>query len=110
VQAALQNRKLGLIDNWLRHVQNILQSHRKMFISKSEQANWDRLCELNVIEQAKHVAETTIVQEAWQRGQELSIHGWVYSISDGVLKDLHVNMDGMDFESIYRDAIASLAA
>jgi carbonic anhydrase len=89
VKAALESQSHGLIDNWLRHIRDIDQrraSDLARFSSEDERIN--RLCELNVIEQVKNVANTTIIQEAWQRDQMVTIHGWIYAISDGLLKDL----------------------
>ncbi|HEX7184691.1 MAG TPA: carbonate dehydratase [Thermoanaerobaculia bacterium] len=89
VQAALENRKLGLIDNWLRHVQDVMNKHESLLSDLPEEKDrLDRLCELNVIEQVSNVCQTTVVREAWERGQPLAVHGWIYSISDGLLRDL----------------------
>ena len=94
VKAAMENARLGLIDNWLRHVQDVLQEHEAL-LAKIEDAEkrLDRLCELNVIEQVLNVGRTTIVQGAWQRGQELVVHGWIYRLQDGLLRDLGVTID-----------------
>lgn len=86
VRAALGTDKLGLIDNWLRHVRDVAATHRGI-LDAAGPAAADRLCELNVIEQAVHVCETTVVEDAWARGQSLAIHGWVYSLNDGLLRD-----------------------
>ena len=88
VQAALENRKLGLIDNWLRHVQDVREQHRALLDSVPRSALVDRLCELNVLQQARHVCETTVVQDAWARGQTLAVHAWIYGLGDGLLRDL----------------------
>jgi carbonic anhydrase len=89
VHAALTNRRVGLADNWLRHVQDVQQKHEKYLGEvMPTQARADRLCELNVAEQVVNVAQTTIVRDAWERGQPLSIHGWVYGLQDGLLRDL----------------------
>ena len=94
VKAALDNLQLGLIDNWLRHVQDVLHEHEELLAQVSdENKRLDRLCELNVIEQVLNVGRTTIVQSAWQRGQELVIHGWIYGLEDGLLRDLGVSID-----------------
>ena len=91
VLAALQNQKLGLIDNWLRHVQDVLAKHRAEIDSlPSEPAQHDRLCELNVIEQVNNVSQTTVVRDAFSRNQSLSVHGWIYGLNDGRLRDLGV--------------------
>jgi carbonic anhydrase len=89
VQAALRGTRLGLIDNWLRHVQDVAQRHTRLLERiEGEAARSDRLCELNVIEQVFNVGQTTIVESAWERGQELTLHGWVYSLENGLLRDL----------------------
>ena len=91
VQAALQGNRLGLIDNWLRHVQDVMRKHRaRLDELTDDQARLRRLCELNVMEQVLNVGQTTIVQQAWDRGKALEIHGWIYDLSDGLLKDLSV--------------------
>ena len=90
VRAALSGTKLGLIDNWLRHVQDVRRKHAEALDALSAPAREDRLCELNVLEQAANVCETTIVQDAWDRGQEVAIHAWIYRLDDGLLRDLQV--------------------
>jgi carbonic anhydrase len=93
VQAAFQNLQLGLIDNWLRHVQDVMHNHAaqiETIVDETERLN--RLCELNVTEQVLNVSRTTIVQSAWNRGQELAVHGWIYAIGDGLLHDLNVTI------------------
>ncbi len=93
VLAALRDDRLGLIDNWLRHVQDVLHRHRAQIEAlPTEAERHHRLCELNVIEQVVHVAETTIVRDAWARGQELAIHGWIYGLGDGLLRDLGLHV------------------
>jgi carbonic anhydrase len=110
VRAALGRDRLGLIDNWLRHVQDVAEQHQQLLSGIEESAvRADRLCELNVIEQARHVCQTTIVQEAWARGQTLAIHGWIYGLQDGRLRDLGVsteNVGGID--ETYHSAVAAL--
>jgi len=93
VKAALENLQMGLIDNWLRHVQDVMihYEHHLAGIEGSEK-QLDRLCELNVVEQVLSVGRTTIVQSAWGRRQELAIHGWIYGISDGLLRDLDLTI------------------
>jgi carbonic anhydrase len=88
VRAALAGTKLGLIDNWLRHVQDVRRKHAAELDDLSAAAREDRLCELNVLEQAANVCETTIVQDAWDRGQSLVVHAWIYRLDDGLLRDL----------------------
>jgi len=91
VKAAMQNLQLGLTDNWLRHVQDVMHNHEALLAGiKDETERVNRLCELNVIEQVLNVSRTTIVQNAWSRGQELAIHGWIYGIGDGLLRDLEI--------------------
>ena len=93
VLAALQNSQLGLIDNWLRHVQDVRAKHRSEIDSlATEQEQHARLCELNVIEQVANVRQTTIVRDAWSRDQTLVVHGWIYDLSDGLLRDLEVSV------------------
>lgn len=97
VKAAMDNVQFGLIDNWLRHVQDVLQEHEAVLAKiDDETKRLDRLCELNVIEQVLNVGRTTIVQSAWQRGQELVVHGWIYDLQDGLLRDLDVSIDGQN--------------
>jgi carbonic anhydrase len=93
VRAALAGTKLGLIDNWLRHVQDVNQKHASELDRLSLDAREDRLCELNVLEQAANVCETTIVQDAWERGQTLTVHAWIYRLDDGILRDLQFDVD-----------------
>jgi len=89
VRAAMDRQTHGLIDNWLRHVQDVRERHeRQLDELKADEAQIDRLCELNVVDQVRNVCSTTIVQEAWTRGQAVAIHGWIYDIHDGLLRDL----------------------
>lgn len=89
VRAALEGAKLGLIDNWLRHVQDVQARHQALVARGSNvEARVNRLCELNVLEQAIHVCQTTIVQDAWARGQAVAVHAWIYRLEDGLLRDL----------------------
>lgn len=91
VRAALDDSRLGLIDNWLRHVQDVARTHAaSLEILESDAQRWERLCELNVEAQVEAVTRTTIIQDAWARGQEISIHGWIYGIHDGILRELMV--------------------
>lgn len=91
VHAALRGERHGLIDNWLRHVQDVCDHHATALESIADPARrFDRLCELNVIEQVVHVCQTTIVQDAWARGQELDVHGWIYRLDDGRIRDLGI--------------------
>lgn len=91
VLAALRNDTLGLIDNWLRHVKDVRLRHRALLDAvANEEERHNRLCELNVVEQVVNVSQTTIVRDAWARGQELTLHGWVYDLRDGLLRDLEM--------------------
>lgn len=109
VAAALGNHRLGLIDNWLRNVQNVRLKHAALLESLPEERRADRLCELNVIEQVVNVCQTTIVQDAWERGQELAIHGWTYSIQDGLLRDLKMSAArNTELHTSYQLALAAL--
>ena len=111
VAAALRGTKLGLIDNWLRHVQDVAQQHQSELSGVEPEARRvDRLCELNVIEQVLSVCRTTIVQGAWERGQQLTVHGWVYGLNDGLLRDLSVSIGGPEqMAAAYRRALGSAA-
>ncbi|HKR00614.1 MAG TPA: carbonate dehydratase [Pyrinomonadaceae bacterium] len=109
VRAALLNSRLGLIDNWLRHIQDVAQKHRALLDSIAEEsARVDKLCELNIIEQVINVCQTTIVQGAWERGQELTMHGWVYGLSDGLLRDLNIHISNHEeIAAVYRNAVSA---
>jgi carbonic anhydrase len=112
VRAALEGAKLGLIDNWLRHVQDVRGKYAGHLDTLGDvAARADRLCELNVLEQAVHVCETTIVQDAWARGQELAIHGWIYRLDDGLLRDLGFCVTASaEIPSALADAVGPLGA
>ena len=110
VTAALRRERIGLSDNWLRHVQDVREKHDARLGKLPEDgAGSDRLCELNVIEQAVNVCQTTIVRDAWERGQDLVVHGWIYGIQDGLIRDLNMSIArGLDVGPTYRSAIAAL--
>jgi carbonic anhydrase len=111
VHAALKNNKLGLIDNWLRHVQDVMQKHASRFRDGEPQAQWDALCELNVVEQVLNVVQTTVVQAAWERGQEVAVHGWIYGLRDGILRDLGMSVASTaQANQAYRNAVMLLAS
>lgn len=109
VKAALQNRPLGLIDNWLRHIQDLIRKHEPLLSTiADEQKRIDRLCELNVVEQVVNVCQTTIVEGAWARGQRLAVHGWIYSLTDGLLRDLAICITGREeVAARYKEAVAN---
>jgi len=97
IAAAYENADNGLIDNWLRNIKDVQHRHRKKIEAITDkEARLELLCELNVKTQAAHVCHTTIAQNAWQRGQPLAVHGWVYSLKDGLLKDLECTVDGAE--------------
>jgi carbonic anhydrase len=110
VQSALRNDRLGLIDNWLRHVQDVRLKHLpRLAALAGGEAQADRLCELNVIEQAVNVCQTTVIQEAWARGQGVAVHGWIYSLADGCLRDLKSCVTGQDeLAPVYDRALSRL--
>jgi carbonic anhydrase len=95
VRAAVMKERHGLVDNWLRHIQDVRQSHAALLDSVEDpEQRIDRLCELNVAEQVSNVCRTSIVEDAWARGQPLTVHGWIYGIHDGLLRDLSVTTSG----------------
>lgn len=110
VQAALSNAKLGLIDNWLRHVQDVMQKHAGLLSELEDEAQRTRrLCELNVIEQVVNVCQTTVVEQAWEQGQELTVHGWIYSIDDGLLRNLRISISSeSEMPECYQAALAAV--
>ncbi|MDP2254437.1 MAG: carbonate dehydratase [Polaromonas sp.] len=111
VNAALKNLRMGLVDNWLRHIKDVRDRHCAILQAAPPEARLDILCELNVIEQVMNVAQTTVMQDAWARGQRVSLHGWVYGLKDGLLQDLHITLDSLEgIESLYRAAIAGVSA
>jgi carbonic anhydrase len=110
IQAAYRNTRVGLADNWLRHVQDVRQKHEDRLARISDESLACRqLCELNVIEQVANVAQTTIVRDAWDRGQELAVHGWIYGLTNGLVRDLGttVRKPG-EATGAYRSAFAAL--
>jgi len=112
VGAALRRDRIGLSDNWLRHVQDVRHKHEATVAAAgTESLASDRLCELNVIEQVANVCQTTIVRDAWERGQPLTVHGWIYGLRDGLLRDLNTTVTGTDTAAtIYQQAVTALAA
>lgn len=96
VRAALMGTRVGLADNWLRHIQDVKMRHRKRIDHLPIAEQEDVLCEINVIEQVGNVALSTVLQDAWARGQAVAVHGWVYGLKDGLLKDLGLNISGAD--------------
>ncbi len=111
VHAALSGVRLGLVDNWLRHVADVAQKHASMLAGLDMESQREaRLCELNVIEQALNVCQTTVVEDAWDRGQALAVHGWVYGLGDGRVRDLGLDVTGRSMlADRYQRALAALA-
>lgn len=110
VKAASENHHLGLIDNWLRHIRDVRQKHEAVLQVTDESERLDKLCELNVVEQAHNVCHTTVVQEAWDKGQELAVHGWIYRIQDGLLRDMKVTISNpSEIADAYRLATKPVA-
>jgi carbonic anhydrase len=103
VMAAMENKQFGLIDNWLRHIKDVYRLHFKELDALVDtKLRADRLVELNVIEQVQDLGKTSIVQNAWKREQPLHLHGWVYDVKDGIIKDLDVNFKGTsDLHSVF---------
>jgi carbonic anhydrase len=112
VRAAFRCDRIGLADNWLRHVQDVAEKHQGCVHAISgDQARMNRLCELNVIEQVSHVCQTTIVRDAWDRGQPVTVHSWIYGLKDGLIRDLGMSISALpEFEPQYRAALAAIAA
>jgi carbonic anhydrase len=111
VQAALRGVRVGLADNWLRHIKDVRDHHAALLAATPEQHRADVLCELNAIEQVLNVAQTTVVQDAWARGQSLTLHGWVYGLRDGLLHDMHMTVDSNEqMDAVYRAAVAGVGA
>jgi carbonic anhydrase len=109
VRAAMENRRAGLVDNWLRHVQDVRDLHDGFLAGLHESLRVDALVELNVLEQARNVCRTTVVADAWQRGQSVVVHGWVYGLHNGLLEDLHITAAGVDDVGLaYDTALAQL--
>ena len=108
VRAVFESAKLGLIDNWLRHVEDVKRRHLDELAELPPPHAVDRLCELNVIEQARHVCETTIVQDAWARGRPVAVHGWIYGLGDGRLRTLGFTAARADdVQRAYTDALST---
>lgn len=104
VKAAMGNQHIGLIDNWIRHIKDVYRFHAKELNEiVDEKERFDRFVELNVFEQVQDLAKTSIIQEAWLKGQEVAIHGWVYGVHDGVIKDLKLTiLDNNQLADVYQ--------
>jgi carbonic anhydrase len=108
VGAALRGERIGLSNNWLRHVEDVRQKHRDRLAGFSgDSAELDRLCELNVIEQVANVCQSSIARDAWERGQELTVHGWLYGLQNGLISDLNTSVtNNQESPAVYEAAIA----
>lgn len=110
VGAALHGARLGLADNWIRHVGDVALKHAALLDGLPEEQRHDALCELNAIEQAVNVCQTTVIADAWGRGQPLAVHGWVYSLADGRVRELGMDVDGFDaLERAHQAAVSAVA-
>ena len=106
VQAALEGARIGIADNWIRHIQDVRDRHRVMLETLPEAVRADALCELNVAEQVVNVAVSTVMVDAWSRNQTVTIHGWAFGVNDGLLQDLGMTVDGSKpLENLYRAAV-----
>ena len=111
VLAALQGTRVGLADNWIRHVTDVRDRHRDLIAATAPEWRHDVLCELNAIEQVVNIAQTTVMLDAWGRGQKVTLHGWCYGLKDGLINNLHMSVDSTEgLESLYKAAIAGVAA
>ena len=111
VAASLHNLRVGIADNWIRYVQDVRNQHQDWLATVDEAQRVDALCELNVIEQARNVCQTTVVQDAWARGQELVVHGWFYGLYNGLLEDLKMTVSGPEqVREAYAQALAAVHA
>jgi carbonic anhydrase len=110
VQAALRKQRIGLSDSWLRQVHDVEDKHKAVLSRTSPESAGDRLCELNVLEQVSNVCQTTIVRDAWERGQQLAVHGWIYGLKDGLLRDLGITTTSAEeSRAAYVAAVAAVA-
>jgi carbonic anhydrase len=106
VQAALTNTRVGLADNWIRHIQDVRDKHQTALDAMPESARLGALCELNVIEQVENLANSTVMQDAWSRGQNVQLHGWIYGVENGVIQDLHISpQHAAEVRASYRQSI-----
>lgn len=108
VRAALENARLGLVDNWLRHIHDVKHKHQHALEAAADEAERvDSLCELNAIEQARNLCQTTVIQDAWARGQPLAVHSWIYGLTDGIIHDLGYSVSAAaEVDAHYEAAVA----
>jgi carbonic anhydrase len=111
VQAALENRRVGLADNWIRHIVDVRDRHRDLLEMMAPRNRFDALVELNVIEQVVNVCMSTVMTDAWAKGQKVTVHGWAYGVNDGLLHDLNMTVESHDaIEPVYRAAVEGVVA
>ena len=111
VLAALDGTRVGLADNWIRHVKDVAHKHMALIEATAPELRHDVLCELNVIEQVINVAHTTVLQDAWTRRDKLTLHGWCYGLKDGIIKNLHISVNGTDgLDELHAAAVAGVVA
>lgn len=112
VKAAMEGASLGLIDNWLRHIQDVRDRHQEFLDAlPDDEARWQALCELNVVEQVRNIARTTLVRDAWKRRASLTLHGWIYGLADGRLHDLRASVaEGSELHATFTQAVAAVRA
>lgn len=110
VLAALEGMRVGLADNWIRHVTDVRDRHSALIASIAPEWRHDALCELNAIEQVVNIAQTTVMRDAWARGQKVTLHGWCYGLKDGLINDLHMSVSGTEgLDALYKAAVAGVA-
>lgn len=110
VRAALEGVRVGLADNWIRHVKDVRDRHKELIAATPAELQLDVLCELNAIEQVVNVAQTTVMADAWGRGQKVTLHGWCYGLKDGLINNLHMTVSGIQgLDSVYKAAIQGVA-
>ncbi|ADX48151.1 carbonate dehydratase [Paracidovorax avenae] len=110
VRAALEGVRVGLADNWIRHVKDVRDRHKELIAATPADLQLDVLCELNAIEQVVNVAQTTVMADAWGRGQKVTLHGWCYGLKDGLINNLHMTVSGIQgLDSVYKAAIQGVA-
>lgn len=109
VRAAQRDDQIGLVDNWLRHVKDVREKHAAQLANVAESQRCDKLCELNVIDQVVNVCQTTVIRDAWARGQAMAVHGWIYGLHDGLLRDLAMTVTApQETRSAYQEAVSAL--
>lgn len=111
VLAAVEGTRVGLADNWIRHVKDVALKHKELMEATAPEWRHDVLCELNAIEQVVNIAHTTVLQDAWARGDKLTLHGWCYGLKDGLIKNLHISVNGNEgLDELHDAAVAGVAA